>query len=492
MPSIFEQMQFSKPKMSAFDLSREQKLTCNMGELVPTYLEEVLPGDHFRVRSEMITKLQPLLAPMMHRVDIYMHYFFVPHRLTFNADQKQWENFITGGADGLQAPAMPSIQYSSSVRTSRLSDYMGIPPGTVDDLTINFSSLPFRAYQLIWNEYYRDQTLDTPVDIYTAGPATLTTLRNRAWGKDYFTSALPWTQRGTAQGVAGATTYNSVSLVQPQVGGDTGNLNYDPASRQLRDATTGQPKRIENISAVTIAINALRTASAVQRFLERQAVGGSRLIETILSQFGVRLQDYRLQRPQYLGGGKQPLVISELLSTAEAGTDIVGTQTGQANSMGTINSFDFEVPEHGYIMGIYSVLPKTGYFQGIPKHFMRTNKYDFYWPLLADLGEQEIKNYELYFQPGQTATNNATFGYQQRFAEYKYGVNTVHGLFRNTLKFWHMAREFSSLPALNSTFVTSNPTTRMYAVAGENVMVQLYHDVKARRPMPYFATPELM
>lgn len=488
MPSIFESMQFAKPRMSAFDLSREQKLTCNPGELVPTYFEEVIPGDHFRVRSEMQLKLTPLLAPIFHRVDAYMHYFFVPHRLTFNADQKQWENFITGGQNGTDAPAMPTFALSGAIRTSRLSDYLGLPPMSADDATFTVSQLPFRGYQLIYNEYYRDETLVTPIDIFTATMAQLTTLQMRSWGKDYFTSALPWTQRGTAQGVAGGVTYSTSSTIVPNPG--TGTLGSN-ASGVLVDSGTQTPRRIENISAVTIAINALRTASAVQRFLERQAVGGYRYIETILTNFGIRVPDFRLNRPQYLGGGKQPVVISELLSTAETGGELVGTQTGQGNSLGAINSFDFQVPEHGYIYGILSVLPKTGYWQGIPKHWRYTSKNDFYWPSFAELGEQEILNNEIYYQPNVGSTNLQTFGYQQRYAQYKYGISTVHGAFRTTQKFWHMAREFTVLPTLSSAFVTSNPTNRVFAVAGDNVMVQLYHDVKARRPMPYFATPEL-
>ena len=268
-------------------------------------------------------------------------------------------------------------------------------------------------------------------------------------------------------------------------------------------------------------INELRKASALQRWLEKQAVGGYRYIETIYSHFGVKGSDKRLQRAEYLGGGKTPVLVSEVLNTS-ATTDSSnpqgssyqpqGTMTGHGISAGESTAFQTRIEEHGYIMGIMSIMPKPGYSQGIAKHWLRNDKFDYFWPELANLGEQEIKEVELYVNDAtvtktdvdeQVTTNqNAetlpTFGYQQRYAEYKYGQSSIHGDFRKSLHYWHMARNFGAKPTLNTDFLEVDPTsdniTGVFAVEDDvdTCWVQLYHDVKARRPMPYFANPSLI
>lgn len=492
MPNIFEKNAFPAPRHSAFDLSREQKLTMKMGDLVPTFLEEVVPGDHFRVNTQVMMRLAPMLAPIMHRVDCYMHYFFVPARLCWN----QWQEFITGGRLGTSTPSMPTYTSDGTTATSDLADYLGLPSQMTGASGTTISALPFRAYQLIWLNYYRDQNTTADFDVNTAASSEINKLRKRAWGKDYFTSALPWTQRGAAVSVPANVMYKTISLAYDSLGNlvnDVGQVTTDGFGQiNIYDGLGQVPGTIHNIDSVTMMINDLRRTSALQRFLEKMAVGGARYTEVIKSAFGVESQDMRLQRPEYLGGGRQPIVISEVLNTTGTAEAPQGDMTGHGISTGSSNSFTYAVKEHGYIMGILSVLPKTGYMQGIPRHFLRKTRTDYYWPDFALLGEQEIQNCELYLTNNAT-TNAATFGYQQRYAEYKYGRSSVHGDFKTTLAYWHLDRKFSALPTLNETFITYQDDLRIFADQSgtDYLWVQLYHDVKARRPMPYFSIPEL-
>lgn len=487
MAKIFEKIGMRKPRHSGFDLSREQKLSCNMGDLIPTFLEEVVPGDHFKVNTEIMMRLAPMLAPVMHRVNVYMHYFFVPNRIIWN----QWEDFITGGREGTSEPTFPTFNVATgNAQVGTLRDYLGVPVGIASDPAILVSQLPFRAYQQIFNDYYRDQNLQAPVDITEINAAT--SIRKRAWEKDYFTSALPWTQRGPAVGIPMDLSYADISTVKQSTGALPTASALETTSAGALTSSAGVGSRIENLTstAIDFTVNQLRLSSALQRWLETQARGGARYIETMLSQFGVKTDDARLQRAEYLGGGRQPIVISEVLNTTGTIDAPQGDMAGHGISSGNQANFNYKVPEHGYIMGIMSVLPKSAYSQGLPRHWTRNDKTDFYWPEFANLGEQDVKLSELYYDgAGETG---ATFGYQQRYAEYKYAQSTVHGDFRTTLEYWHMSRKFSSPPTLNTSFVTADPTKRIFAVeAGQKLWVQLYHNVKARRPMPFFADPRL-
>lgn len=499
---IFDNIKINRPKSNLFDLSHEKKLSLDMGNIYPMFMEEVLPGDRFKVSSEILIRMAPMLAPIMHRVNVYTHYFFVPYRLLWS----EWEDFITGGPDGQLAPTFPYIPYNDGsspyFAKGMLSDYLGIPPvpaGMVG--TININLLPFRAYNMIWNEYYRDQNLTDKVPIRTTGGEVngeeidyIVSILKRAWEKDYFTSALPWAQRGGTVGVP------MQQESQPQfyeLDGDP----YNPGSAQnLQSNTTGKLvsqdlTQLVMDSGNTVNINDLRTALNLQKWLERNARGGSRYIEQILSHFGVRSSDARLQRPEYLGGGVSPVVISEVLSTV--GTTAAGIEAPQGNmaghgiSVGRTNTFNRSFEEHGLVMGLISVLPRTAYQQGLERLWRKTDKFDYFWPEFAHLGEQEIKRSELYVDPA--GDNNSTFGYQSRYAEYKYKASQVNGDFRDDLDFWHMGRKFASKPSLNADFVQADPTNRIYAVTEDvdHMYCQIYHNFKAIRPIPYYSIPSL-
>ena len=518
--SLFNVFPVRKPKGNLFDLSHERKMSFNMGSLVPMYVQDIVPGDRFKVRSEVLMRLAPMLAPVMHRVNVFVHFFFVPNRLVWD----NWEDFITGGDDGTANPIFPHYLITNSNKAlfarGTLADYLGIPDPssfTVHTSGVPVSKLPFRAYQLIYNEYYRDPNLDAEVVISKTdghvAEGQILNLRSRCWEKDYFTSALPWSQRG-----------GDVNLPV------TGEINFIPVDKSPATATlsaggvpaqgdiqlmsggvldsNGNQINLQTVMAedygltnVRITINDVRTSIKLQEWLEKNARGGGRYIEQILSHFGVKSSDARLQRPEYLGGGKSPVVISEVLASAETGTSVdVGDMYGHGISVGNTNSFNKFFEEHGYIMGIISVLPRTAYQQGLERHFTKFDKFDYYFPEFANLGEQEVKIKEIYLDYARPTESDPedTFGYQSRYAEYKYKSDSVHGDFKTSLAYWHLGRIFSAPPKLNSSFVhlsdSDSGVHRIHTVTTATVhklYCQIYNNVKAIRPMPKYGIPIL-
>lgn len=500
---MFQSIKGNRPKLNKFDLSHEKKLSCNMGYLIPTLLQEVVPGDQFRCSSEIMLRMSPMLAPVMHRVNVWTHYFFVPNRIVWD----EWEDFITGGEDGLSAPVHPFFRsvdaYDQGVAfDGDLWDYLGCPTLTNNALSTNVNSLPFRGYHEIWNEYYRDQNLQTAISVpKTSGQESVFShlaLQLRCWEKDYLTSALPWAQRGDAISIPNVVTYKSQSDIYSNADVLRGNLIINSSGRLDASAPVlTEAGRVENIDDIGIDINDLRRSNALQKWLELAARGGSRYVEQVKAFFGVNSSDARLQRPEYLGGGRQRVMISEVLQTGESGTTPQGNLAGHGVAVGATNRFQRRFEEHGFVFGITSVLPRTAYQDGFHRMWSRDDKFDYYFPQFAHLGEQAIENKEVAFTGEAADDPNGTFGYQSRYAEYKYAPSMVHGDFRSSLDYWHMGRIFGggAAPiALNSSFVRSNPTQRIFANTNptdHKLWMQVYHDLQALRPMPYHADPRL-
>jgi len=484
-------------KRSKHSLSHYKLATFNQGELVPVGCYEVLPGDTVQQATSAFIRVSPLVAPVMHPVHIKIHQWFVPYRLIWD----EWEPFITGGPDGLNASVFPTITVGAGVAEGSLFDYLGIPTG----FTGAFSALPLRAYGLIWNEWYRDQDLQTALTIdLTSGPDTTTNqaLQFTAWEKDYYTTARPWTQKGpevTIPIVGNApitgfgkenTTWGGSQLVQ-----ETGGARTYTNSQPIDDADVNQRFFVEksptsnlpNVyadlsTASAVLINELRTALALQRYEEARARYGSRYTE-YLAYLGIRSSDARLQRPEYLGGGKQTLQFSEVLQTSPTtdGDDTVGVGNLKGHGLGAIRSNRFRrfFEEHGVVLTFMSVKPRTMYVQGLERMWNRRVKEDFWQKELQHIGQQEILNKELY---AAHASPDGVFGYQDRYDEYRRQESKVSGEFRSTLDFWHMARIFGSAPALNGDFVKSNPTNRVYAVTSQDQLwCMIQHSIQARR-----------
>lgn len=493
-------------KRSKFSLSHYDLTTMNMGYVVPVGLTEVLPGDTIQQATSAFIRVTPLVAPVMHPVHVAIHHWYVPLRLIWD----DFEKFITGGEDGLDTSEYPTITApSDGFPTGGVADYLGCPTG-IGNLVV--SALPFRAYDLIWSEWYRDQNVVEPVSISKAsGPDTTTSvyLYSKAWAKDYFTTAAPWPQRGPAvsvpvnltaageptitgtvvgNGVPTFGTKDSGSPVNPQnalyvSSASEGNVNYnsssrttllnwqDPALKVNIDFTSGNPE------LGSVDINQLREAFALQRFEEHRALYGSRYTE-YLRYLGIRASDARLQRPEYLGGGRQTIQFSEVLQTAE-GTDPVGTMRGHGIAAMRTNRYRRFIEEHGYVMTLMSVMPISIYQDGLPRLWNRRVKEDFWQKELEHIGEQEVLIKELY---AKSSKPDDVFGYQDRYDEYRSHQSFVSGEFRNLLNYWHFAREFANEPAINKTFIYGEPTNRPFAEQTKN---QLYcmvnHSIQARR-----------
>lgn len=531
----------TKPRKNKFDLSHEVKMTGNMGALMPCYFQDVIPGDSYRLNTKQMVRFSPLLAPVMHNIDFKIDYFFVPYRLIWS----EWKDFITGGEEGTNEYSYPRFKVHQSLADqkftkSSLADYLGIPPtqsnieGTTGDKqrggawsNINqkhdfyLSILPFRAYQLIYHEYFRDQNVGVEYEQYTgsgirsnqAEVYQTLSIRYSNWEKDYFTSSLPFLQRGPEVELplgkvdSQFTNYDGSNINMPtgdidgftEVGIANGNTPYAKYDQTTTNSNLVPIKISGDVDSVTI--NELRKATALQRWLELMARAGSRYREQILAIFGERIPDYTVQIPKYLGGGKTPIMISEILSNYTDPSNPqdrpVGDMSGHALALGDNLGFTQSFDEHGIIMGICRVIPRTTYTQGLSKFWQKFDKFDHYFPQFANLGEQEVHNQELYVT-GKPSSDLRVFGYQQRYAEYKYAFNRIAGDFRDTLSYWEMSRRFHAPPNLNNSFITCNPSTRIFAINDEHLdhtedklWISLYHQVDALRPMPYHSVPSL-
>lgn len=535
--NLFKEVPVRNPKRSMFDLSHEVKTTGKFGQLYPVLLMDCLPGDTIRETMTTMLRAAPMLAPVMHRVDVSVHFFAVPYRLLML--QEDWENFITGGQDGLAEVTLPYLTplgvanngSANQMRAGELWDYFGLPiapaaPPAGGWSTEQISALPFRAYGKIFNDYYRDPNLDDELelDLAVTGDVSAQTwnaglmdLQRRGWDKDYFTSALPWAQRGAEVLLplagSGEVVYSDPTYLVADAAITEGNAQIGPGLsgtiKTLRDGVSSQNIQVQNIDSVEltssdVSINDFRRSIAIQRWLENNARGGGRYIEQIMSHFSQRVPDYRLQRAEYLGGGKAPIVISEVLSTADTVDVPVGDMAGHGLSVGKSNTFTYRVEEHCFVLGILSVMPVPSYDLGIERLWSRRSKFDFAWPELAHLGEQEILSKEVFFSfdEADSAENQGIFGYIPRYSEYKFKQDRVLGDFRSSLAFWHLGRIFTARPVLDSNFLALSEDggadeesyRRIFAVQDgtDYLWMQLFHRLTVKRPLPYFGVPSIV
>lgn len=484
-------------KRSKFSLSHYKLLTMDMGYLCPITWFEALPGDTIRQATSALIRVTPLLAPIMHPVKVRIHHFFVPNRLIW----EDWEDFITGGPDGTSVPEHPYISMAGIAEHS-LRDFLGVPVGSYSP-NLEVNALPFRAYALIYNEFFRDEDLVSEVAFSTASGVDATTpsttVQKVAWEKDYFTTARPWEQKGDeitiplvgdapVKGI-GFSDQAYTSAGAPYTvyeTGETGTVGYSSVKSNLSSTqfveedpdNTGFPNVRADLSAVSgININDLRLAVALQRYQENRGKYGSRYVE-YLRMLGIRPSDARLQNPEYLGGGRQIIQFSEVLQTAE-GTDPVGDMKGHGIGAMRTNRYMRFFEEHGIVMSLMSVVPKAIYANSLPRHWLRSVKEDYFTRELQHLGDQEITNKEVYAD--HTAPDEV-FGYQSRYDEYRQMHSKIGGYFHNSMNHWHMARIHASDVALNQTYIEATPTKRTFAdQSGPSLFVMANHSIQARR-----------
>jgi hypothetical protein len=510
---------------SKFDAQKTHKTTFDSGYLIPVYVDEVLPGDTFNLKMTAFARLATPLYPVMDNMTMDSFFFFVPNRLIWN----NWQKFM-----GQQENPNDSISYVVPTQTSpsngyavgSLQDYMGLPTvGQVDTgRTITHCAFWPRAYNLIWNEWFRDENLQNSVVVDKGdGPDTASnyTLLRRGKRHDYFTSALPWPQKGASVTLplgtsAPVLTNNQQIRLNDGTNDDRLWLGSSPGANPNVIYNTGSPTTnflkfgtesglYADLSAATAAtVNQLRQSFQIQKLLERDARGGTRYTEIIRSHFGVISPDARLQRPEYLGGGSTPINVNPIAQTS--GTNASGTTTplGNLAAMGTAlahnHGFTQSFTEHGVIIGLVSVRADLTYQQGLDRMWSRSTRYDFYFPAFATLGEQAVLQKEIY-ATGDTAADNTVFGYQERWAEYRYKPSKITGLFKSTsagtIDGWHLAQKFTSAPTLNTTFIQDNPpVSRVVAVGaaanGQQFLFDSFFDVKMARPMPMYSVPGLI
>lgn len=562
--SIFSKVGGLKPGLTAFNLSHNHLFDCNFGQLIPVSCIETLPGDVFDLNADVVGRLTSALkSPILSQMDIILEAFYCPTRLLMGRDanfptpagEVNFEEFLSGGKDGshigsnsyylpnIAPPSLPAESSSPSLtfKTGGIGDYLGIQTNSsfhAGNLPLAF---PWRAYRWIWNEFYRDENLMDEIQVCSylgtgvGDDSTVIPLDEydkilyRCWRKDYFTSALPFQQRGTSPAlpISGVLPVNFTNFAL-----DNLNLNgftFQPAGGNFVDSTvssdgtlrspaSGTLFKISSNSvktdasvnldnAATFDVNQIRTAFQVQKWLERNARGGVRYTEYLRSHFGIAPNDARLQRPQFIGSTRSPWLVNEVLQTSETNSSVTpqGNQAGQAINLSRSNLGKFRSYEYGYILILCSVVPKALYQQGIPRWLSRKTNLDFYTPEFAHLSEQAVKNKEIFYSSSDYAINDGTFGFQPIWNEYRFIPSRVSGHMKTgstgySFDYWHFGRYFADKPSLDADFlkIGSTPSSRqelmrVFAVQDENpFIINIGFNIKALRPMPYLSEPGLI
>jgi len=514
-------------KKSVFDLTHERQLTAKAdGTLYPIFCEAALPSGKYNLSTECLARMTPLINPVYSRFDIYLHYFFVPNRIIWD----NWEDFINpSSALDSQTPVFPSAQWLKDAGevpegnfininqdglAGSLADHLGyqfdVTNTVTTDTSIGLSVLPFRAYQQIWNDHFRDTDLENEIEIsksdgfdnQSESDMNILVLRKKAWEKDYFTSARPYPQRGVSQRV----------MTEPQLPADgtraAGNnhlfdhgLVVDPVDGKLMvDGNSSQYGDFDAINLNTQAsfsIEELREANAIQNLLERSLKAGAHYWDMLSTFFGVKSRDSRFQKSEFIGGARQPVSISEVLQTSQSDTTPLGTYGGHGISSKYNKIGSFVAPEHGYIIGLMSIMPRAVYANQIRRDYFKQSRFDFFFPDLANLGEQAVYNAEIWGNIS-IPDSELAFGYQERWAEHRFIPSTIHGQFRNdaVLKNFTAARLGASSYVLDSDFIHVMPeddVERIFAIDDyDPFLVNVMNHVTAVLPVPRHSNPSLI